>query len=117
MTTNIKDYTEQGREKTVIEDTLEISNGNKIIPNGQELSPSGLNKKVSYQAASTLTNVASIRHDFNDLIEAMKIAGLMEIEKPRITIVTQPQDVTVTERQIHKNITVVANGSDGKTRE
>ena len=89
MTTNIKNYTEQGGEKTVIEGTLEIANGGKIILNGQELSPSGLSKKVSYQAASISTNVEGIRHDFNDLIEAMKIAGLMETEKPHITIITQ----------------------------
>ena len=115
MTTNIKNYTEQGGEKTVIEGTLEISNGGKIILNGQELSPSSSGfQKVSYQAVSTSTNVEGIRHDFNDLIEAMKIAGLMETEKPHITIITQPQDVTVTEGQIHENITVVANGSDGR---
>ena len=69
---------------------------------------------MSYQAASTSTNVEGIRHDFNDLIEAMKIAGFMETEKPHINIITQPQDVTVTEGQIHENITVVANGSDGR---
>ncbi len=115
MTTNIKNYTEQGGDKTVIEGTLEISNGGKIILNGQELSPAGLTQKVSYQAASTSTNVEGIRHDFNDLIEAMKIAGLMETEKPHINIITQPQDVTVTEGQIHENITVVANGSDGRS--
>ena len=72
---NTKNYTEQGGEKTVIEGTLEITNGGKLIVGGQEFSstssPSGQSsngfRKVTYQATSTSTNVEGIRHDFNDL--------------------------------------------------
>ena len=118
---NTKNYTEQGGEKTVIEGTLEISNGGKLIVGGQEFlssSSSGQSsngfRKVTYQATSTSTNVEGIRHDFNDLLDAMKEAGLMETEKPHINIITQPQDLTVTEGQIHENIVALANGSDGR---
>ena len=123
---NVKNYTEQGGEKTVIEGVLEVKNGGKLIIDGQEFSSSGTSshttpsssptgfRKVSYQATSTSTNVEGIRHDFNDLIDAMKEAGLMETERPHITISSQPQDAEVTEGQINARLTVQASGSDGR---
>ena len=120
---NIKNYREQGGEKAVIEGVLEIKNGGKLIIDGQEFSSQSTSsptpttpslRKVSYQATSTSTNVEGIRHDFNDLINAMKDAGLMETERPHIIISSQPQDVEVTEGQINARLVVQASGSDGR---
>ena len=69
---NVKNYTEQGGDKTVIEGELVISNGGKLIFNEKELKP------ASIQADSTASDVEGIVADFNALLSKLKAAGLME---------------------------------------
>lgn len=69
---NVKNYTEQGGDKTVIEGELVISNGGKLIFNGQELKPASL------QADSTASDVEGVVADFNALLSKLKAAGLMK---------------------------------------
>ncbi len=69
---NVKNYTEQGGEKTVIGGTLEIASGGKLTFAGTELKPSAT------QADSTAETVADLVTDFNALLAKLKAAGLME---------------------------------------
>lgn len=69
---NVKNYTEQGGEKTVIGGTLEIASGGKLIFEGAELKP------AETQADSTAVSVADLVTDFNALLAKLKSAGLME---------------------------------------
>ena len=64
---NVKNYTEQGGEKTVIGGTLEILAGASLL---------GF-PKAQNQAASTATTVAGLVADLNALIAKLKVAGLM----------------------------------------
>ena len=68
MSYNIKNYTEQGGEKTVIGGTLEIKEGASVT---------GL-PKVENQADSTATTIADLKTDFNSLLSKLKSSGLME---------------------------------------
>ena len=65
MSYNIKNYTEQGGEKTVIGGTLEIKEGAELA---------GFPKN---QADSTATTISDLKSDFNDLLSKLKAAGLM----------------------------------------
>lgn len=67
MSYNVKNYTEQGGDKTVIGGTLEIKEG--AILSG---TPSAAN-----QANSTAVDVATLVSDFNALLAKLKTAGLM----------------------------------------
>ena len=67
MSYNVKNYTEQGGDKTVIGGTLEIKEG--AILSGI---PSAAN-----QANSTAVDVATLVSDFNALLTKLKNAGLM----------------------------------------
>ena len=69
---NVKNYTEQGGEKTVIGGTLEIASGGKLTFADAELKP------AATQADSTAETVADLVTDFNALLAKLKAAGLME---------------------------------------
>ncbi len=71
---NVKNYTEQGGERTVIEGELVIAEGGKLLFNGEELKP------AAFQDASTASTVASAVTDLNALITKLKAAGLMASE-------------------------------------
>ena len=68
MSYNVKNYTEQGGETTVIGGTLEIKEGASIT---------GL-PQAENQADSTATTVADLKSDFNSLLTKLKSSGLME---------------------------------------
>lgn len=68
MSYNVKNYTEQGGETTVIGGTLEIEEGASVT---------GL-PKAENQADSTATTVADLKSDFNSLLSKLKSSGLME---------------------------------------
>ena len=71
MSYNVKNYTEQGGEKTVIGGILEIAEGATIT--GLPSIP-----KAENQADSTATTIADLKSDFNDLLSKLKESGLME---------------------------------------
>ena len=68
MSYNVKNYTEQGGETTVIGGTLEIKEGALV---------KGL-LKAENQADRTATTVADLKSDFNSLLSKLKSSGLME---------------------------------------
>ncbi|MGE5417481.1 MAG: head fiber protein [Acidobacteriota bacterium] len=68
---NVKNYTEQGGEKTVIGGTLEIAPGGMVTG-----LPSGFTP-AAFQANSTANNVSGLVNDFNSLLVKLKTAGLM----------------------------------------
>lgn len=67
---NVKNYTEQGGEKTVIGGTLEIKAGASLT--GLPL--------VENQAASSATTVAGLKDHFNALLAKLKDAGYMTLD-------------------------------------
>lgn len=71
---NVKNYTEQGGEKTVIGGSLDIVEGGQLLFNGAEAKP------AANQADSTAVDVASLVTDFNALLAKLKAAGLMNAE-------------------------------------
>lgn len=68
MSYNVKNYTEQGGETTVIGGTLEIKEGASVTGFPQ----------AENQADSTATTVADLKSDFNSLLTKLKSSGLME---------------------------------------
>ena len=66
---SVKNYTEQGGERTVIGGTLEIMAGGQVV---------GLFTPAAFQADSTATTIAGLVADFNLLLAKLKAAGLME---------------------------------------
>ena len=68
MSYNVKNYTEQGGETTVIGGTLEIKEGASIT---------GL-PQAENQADSTAATIADLKSDFNSLLSKLKSSGLME---------------------------------------
>ena len=71
MSYNVKNYTEQGGEKTVIGGTLKIAEGATVI--GLPSIP-----KAENQADSTATTASDLKSDFNALLSKLKESGLME---------------------------------------
>ena len=71
---NVKNYTEQGGEKTVIGGQIEIAEGGKLTFGEVELKPCEL------VADSTASTVAGAVIDLNNLITQLKAAGLMKTE-------------------------------------
>lgn len=71
---NVKNYTEQGGDKTVIGGALEIESGGKLTFAGKELKP------VGFQADSTASTIAGLVADFNTLLAKLKAAGIMASE-------------------------------------
>ena len=66
---SVKNYTEQGGERTVIGGTLEIVAGGQVV---------GLFTPAAFQADSTATTIAGLVADFNLLLAKLKATGLME---------------------------------------
>ncbi len=66
---SVKNYTEQGGERTVIGGTLEIMAGGQVV---------GLFTPAAFQADSTATTIAGLVTAFNSLLAKLKAAGLME---------------------------------------
>lgn len=66
---NVKNYTEQGGEKTVIGGTLEIAEGGQVI---------GMFTPAAFQADSVAVDVPGLVADFNSLLVKLKTAGLMD---------------------------------------
>jgi hypothetical protein len=71
---NVKNYTEQGGEKTVIGGELLVTSEGKLTFDGVEVKPSVL------QADSTAADVPALVADFNALLAKLKAAGLMASE-------------------------------------
>jgi len=71
---NVKNYTEQGGDKTVIGGTLEVTAEGKLTFDGDELKPS------ETQVDSTATTIADLKSDFNALLAKLKAAGIMVAE-------------------------------------
>lgn len=71
---NVKNYTEQGGERTVIGGELLVTSEGKISFDGVEIKPSAL------QADSTAADVPALVADFNALLAKLKAAGLMASE-------------------------------------
>lgn len=71
---NVKNYTEQGGEKTVIGGTLEIAEGGQVIGLPFTFTP------AAFQADSTASTIAGLVVDFNALLAKLKAAGLMASE-------------------------------------
>lgn len=69
---NVKNYTEQGGEKTIIEGELNIATGGKLTFDGKEIKP------AETQTDSTATTVEGVVADLNAMIAKLKAAGLME---------------------------------------
>ncbi|CUH96399.1 hypothetical protein P22_2489 [Propionispora sp. 2/2-37] len=69
---NVKNYTEQGGEKTVIGGTLAITGEGRLTFAGTQLKP------AAAQADSTASTVAEMVTDFNALLAKLRAAGLME---------------------------------------
>lgn len=68
---NVKNYTEQGGDKTVIGGTLNISAGGKLTFDGAEIKP------AEAQTDSAAATVDTLKDDFNALLAKLKSAGLM----------------------------------------
>lgn len=71
---NVKNYTEQGGERTVIGGELLVTTEGKISFDGVEIKPSAL------QADSTAADVPALVADFNALLAKLKAAGLIASE-------------------------------------
>jgi hypothetical protein len=71
---NVKNYTEQGGERTVIGGSLEVSSNGKLTFNGVEVKP------ATFQANSIAVDAAGLVTDFNDLLGKLKAAGIMASE-------------------------------------
>ncbi len=71
---NVKNYTEQGGEKTVIGGILEVTSGGKLTFEGTEV------KRAETQAESAATTIAELKADFNAMLTKLKAAGLMANE-------------------------------------
>ena len=69
---NVKNYTEQGGEKTVISGTLAITGEGRLTFAGTELKPAEM------QTDSSAASVAELVADFNALLAKLRAAGLME---------------------------------------
>ena len=68
---NVKNYTEQGGDTSVIGGTLDIVAGGKLTFAGTELMP------AAFQANSEATTIAGLVVDFNSLLAKLIAAGLM----------------------------------------
>ena len=71
---NVKNYTEQGGDKTVIGGILEIVEGGQVLGLPCELTP------AAFQADSTATTIAGLVVDFNALLAKLRAAGLLASE-------------------------------------
>jgi hypothetical protein len=72
---NVKNYTEQGGEKTVISGELEITADGRLAFDGTELKP------AQAQADSVASTVVGAVADLNALLAKLRAAGLMLTEE------------------------------------
>lgn len=68
---NIKNYTEQGGGRWVVNGALEIAGEGQLILGGKAVAP------AAHQADSTATTIAELKTDFNALLAKLQAAGLM----------------------------------------
>lgn len=71
---NVKNYTDQGGDTTVIGGALDIVTGGKLAFAGTELKP------AAAQADSVASTIAGLVVDFNALLAKLRAAGLMASE-------------------------------------
>jgi hypothetical protein len=99
---NVKNYTEQGGEKTIIGGVLEIKEGASVTG-----LPSATN-----QAASTASNVSGLKDDFNALLLKLKDSGLMKPDIWNVSVanVTTPlgEDMTINQSKV-ESVTIEEN--------
>ena len=105
---NIKNYTEQGGERTVIGGELSIVEGGKVTFEGVEFSPEKLPKQIAFQVDSVASNTSGLVADFNRLLDKLKASGIMSNKAPVITITIQPEDVNVIEGSISESLSISA---------
>lgn len=74
MSYNVKNYTEQGGEKTVIGGVLEIKEGASVTGLPSSFTP------AENQADSIATTIADLKSDFNTLLAKLKASGLMKAD-------------------------------------
>lgn len=75
---NIKNYSLQGGEKWVVEGELEFAEEGKLTFQGSELKP------AAGQADSEASSVATLKNDFNALLQKLFGAGLMVVDKSEL---------------------------------
>ena len=68
---NVKNYSEQGGDRTVIGGTLEIESTGSLTFNGTALTP------AAAQTDSVASTVAGVVVDLNALLAKLRAAGLM----------------------------------------
>ena len=68
---NIKNYTEQGGGRWVVNGTLEIGGEGQLMLGGKAIAP------AAHQADSAATTIADLKTDFNALLAILQAAGLM----------------------------------------
>ena len=68
---NIKNYTEQGGGRWMVNGALEIAGEGQLILDGKAVAP------ATNQADSTATTIAELKTDFNALLAKLQAAGLM----------------------------------------
>ncbi|MBR9648599.1 head fiber protein [Clostridium tyrobutyricum] len=68
---NVKNYAEQGGDKWIVGDVLEIKDGGEIKIDGTQLT------RADSQSDSTAADIAGLKDDFNALLTKLKNAGLM----------------------------------------
>jgi hypothetical protein len=105
---NIKNYTEQGGERTVIGGELSIVEGGKVTFEGVEFSSEKLPKQIAFQVDSVASNTSGLVADFNRLLDKLKASGIMSNKAPVITITIQPEDVNVIEGSISESLSISA---------
>lgn len=71
---NVKNYTEQGGDRWVVNGVLEITEEGVLLLNGKPLI------RAEIQEESTATTIADLKADFNSLLQKLKYAGLMEMK-------------------------------------
>ena len=81
MSYTTKNYTDKGGDRTVIGGELEIREGARV---------SGLPSGAQNQPASTATQVAGLKNDFNALLVKLKEAGIMEPDAWNLSVRLAP---------------------------
>lgn len=71
---NVKNYTEQGGDRWVVNGVLEVTEEGVLLLNGKPLI------RAEIQEESTATTIADLKTDFNSLLQKLKYAGLMEMK-------------------------------------
>ena len=103
MSYNVKNYTEQGGDKTVIGGELEVKEGARV---GGLLST-----PAKHQDASAATTVAALKDDLNALINKLKNAGIMVPDAWVFTTRIAP-NVTGVGGRNNAKATVTIDGTD-----